>query len=127
MNDITYTGKVGSGLQNGRRWGFPTANITDIIPHFTIENGVYASRVIIDGKRWDAMMYVGTRPTLKLTEPTVEIHIFDFTKNIYGQSIQFHILEKIRDEQTFANTEELAEQLRKDEQKTRNFFRTLHI
>ena len=73
------------------------------------------------------MMYIGTRPTLKLTKPTVEIHIFDFAQNIYNQSIQFHVLQKIRDEQTFNSIDSLVGQLKKDEEITRSFFRSKHI
>lgn len=127
MDNLIYTGKVGFGLQNGTHWGFPTANISDVTPRFTLENGVYAVHVIINGKRWNAMMYIGTRPTLKLTKPTVEIHIFDFAQNIYNQSIQFHVLQKIRDEQTFNSIDSLIGQLKKDEEITRSFFRSKHI
>jgi riboflavin kinase/FMN adenylyltransferase len=60
------------------------------------------------------MLYVGTRPTLDLQEPTIEIHILDFNEEIYNQQISFQILHKIRDEIQFDSVEKLIEQLHRD-------------
>jgi riboflavin kinase/FMN adenylyltransferase len=76
------TGTVIHGLENGRKFGFPTANVQPDTPP-ALEKGVYAVWVKIDGKRYKGMLYVGTRPTLGLHEPTYEINIFNCRKNLY--------------------------------------------
>ena len=114
-----YHGIVAHGLQNGRNFGYPTANIEQLSPDWSDGNGVFAAKVRLDGQWLGAMLYTGTRPTLNLTEKTLEIHIFDFSKNIYGQNIDFQIIKKIREEIRFNSTEALIQQLQKDEQYAR--------
>lgn len=116
-------GKVITGLQNGRQWGFPTANVAVNQPGFAMESGVYAVRVRVVGETFPAMMYMGTRPTLALTEPTIEIHIFDFDLNIYGKEISFQVVEKVRDEQRFDSVEALIAQLHADAAAIREILR----
>lgn len=117
-----YTGNVCSGNQIGSTLGFPTANIENITPEITLSNGVYAAQVIVNQQKLNAMLYIGTRPTLHLNEKTVEIHLFDFQENIYGKTIQFNILKSIRDEQQFESLDSLKNQLQKDEIIIRNYF-----
>lgn len=108
-----HSGLVISGNKNGRKFGFPTANIQlDNTP--IINKGSYAVWVEVKGKRHKGMLYVGTRPTLKLKELTFEIHIFDFHQNIYGEKISFSIVKKIRDEKRFKDTNTLIAQLKED-------------
>lgn len=116
-------GRVVTGLQNGRQWGFPTANVALDRPDSALENGVYAVRVRLDGITLPAMMYVGTRPTLNLAEPTIEIHIFDFNDNIYGKEISFQVVEKVRDEQRFDSVDALIAQLHADAAAIREILR----
>lgn len=108
-----YQGTVIHGLHNGHTFGFPTANIR-LAEHPFIDSGVYAVRVMVVNKTYNGMLYVGTRPTLNLTQTTIEINIFDFTQDIYNQKISFSIVQKIRDEAHFASTEELIQQLHHD-------------
>ena len=63
------------------------------------------------------MLYVGTRPTLQLSELSLEIHLFDFQEDIYGKQLQFEILKKIREEKKFDTPQQLIEQLRLDKEK----------
>lgn len=114
-----YHGIVAHGLQNGRNFGFPTANIEQLAPAWNEGNGVFAAKVHIGTRQFGAMLYTGTRPTLNLTEQTLEIHIFDFSENIYEQNIDFQIIKKIRNEIRFDSTEMLIQQLQKDEQSAR--------
>lgn len=79
-----------------------------------IEKGVYAVRVFITEGLFTGMLYVGTRPTLKLSELSYEIHIFGFHGNLYGRKLSFTILSKIRDEKKFQDVTELVEQLKQD-------------
>jgi len=67
------------------------------------------------------MLYIGTRPTLDLQEPTIEIHILDFNEEIYNQQICFQILHKIREEMRFNSIEELIKQLHQDKQMVYDF------
>jgi len=109
------TGTVIQGLGNGHKFGFPTANVQPDAP-ISLENGVYAAWVKYDGKRHKAMLYVGTRPTLGLNEPTYEIHVIDASPRLYGKRISFKAVYKIRDEKKFRNTDQLIEALEHDRQ-----------
>ena len=112
-------GKVAHGYANGRTFGYPTANLTDIQPIIPFAAGVYAAWVQYGGMQYGAMMYVGTRPTLALTGTTVEIHIFDFQQDIYDKEIEFAIIKKIREEKRFESINALTAQLQEDERTIR--------
>lgn len=114
MSRNWFNGRVIHGLHNGDAFGFPTANVQlDNISD--VKKGVYAVIVKVTDKMYKGMLYVGTRPTLHLKSLTFEIHIFNFHRDIYGQEISFSIVEKIRNEKRFANTDALVEQLKKDQ------------
>lgn len=114
----TFIGKVVGGYKNGRKIGFPTANIwfdskEKIIPAV----GVYAVRVYIKGKAHKGMMNIGYRPTFSSGEPlTLEVHILDFESDIYDQKIKIECIYRIRDEMKFNGIEQLIEQLKKDKE-----------
>ena len=112
MNDL-ITGTVIHGLGNGRKFGFPTANVQPDTPP-ELEKGVYAVWVYINEKRHEGMLYVGTRPTLSLSELTYETNIFGFTGDLYGQELVFVIVKQLRPEQVFDSWEALSAQLAKD-------------
>lgn len=112
---MIFQGEVIHGLQNGRKFGFPTANIL-VENDAHIENGVYAVRVSLDDAVYGGMLYVGTRPTLNLNGISMEINIFNFNADIYGEKIAFELVKKIREEVKFSSTDELIEQLRKDKE-----------
>ena len=116
---VWYSGTVAHGLQNGRTFGYPTANMTGITPPLELSPGVYAAKVRVDGSEYGAMLYVGTRPTLGLSEHTLEIHLFDFDGDLYGISLEFALLGKIRDERNFPSVAALVEQIRRDEEEIR--------
>jgi len=117
MENTTYYGKVIHGLHNGESFGFPTANVLLNQP-CTIAYGVYAVTVSIDNQTLKGMLYVGTRPTLNLSEQSLEINIFDFSGDLYDRDIAFTIVAKIRDEVKFNNVDELIRQLHQDKQDT---------
>lgn len=110
------TGVVVHGDARGRAIGFPTANINledkrKIIPKV----GVYAVRVEIDGQMLQGMMNIGYRPTFGLSEaPRLEVHVLDFSGDLYGKRITVHFVARIRDEQKFDGVEALVAQLRQD-------------
>jgi riboflavin kinase/FMN adenylyltransferase len=116
--NYSLEGKVIQGNQLGRTIGFPTANLElndsdKIIP----KEGVYAVQVSVEGKMYAGMAYIGHRPTVSSEgEKRVEVHIFDFSRDIYGQNIQVEFVDFIRPERHFSSLEELQKQLAKDKE-----------
>ncbi len=110
-------GTVIKGDMRGRTIGFPTANLhleddAKLLP----SNGVYFVKVTIGNEEYYGMTNIGLRPTFKLNEGrTFETNIFDFTRDIYDETIRIEFLEFIRDEQKFSSVDGLIEQLKKDE------------
>lgn len=119
-----FTGIVIHGEKRGKELGFPTANIQLDQSDTTIEPGVYATELILDNEKHQGMLYVGTRPTLNLSQKSIEIHIFNFNRNIYGIQIQFFVFKKIRGDQRFNSIEELIAQIEKDQAAIKAFFAT---
>ena len=112
--NFTLEGKVIHGQQLGRKIGFPTANL-DIKKEQILPRGVFAVLVYIGGKKYKGICNIGLRPTvIKNGLPSVEIHIFDFDKNIYGQILRAEFIQKIRDEKKFNDLGELTEQINSD-------------
>lgn len=109
------TGEVVSGENLGKKIGFPTANL------FIKENyklipkvGAYVIRSNFEGKLVYGMMNIGYRPTVSGEHKTIEINFFDFSKNLYGKTIQVEVLTFLREEQKFNSVEELQAQLKQD-------------
>ncbi len=110
----TLTGTVIKGEQLGRKMGFPTANIDTFDPHKLVPgDGVYAVITEYAGKRYNAMLNIGIRPTVNhnADHRTIEVNIFDFDQDIYDREISLFFVEKIREEQKFAGIDQLREQL----------------
>jgi riboflavin kinase/FMN adenylyltransferase len=109
-----FEGKVVEGNRLGRTIGYPTANLViaddeKLIPG----NGVYAVETIISGHstRYKAMMNIGFRPTVNGTRRTIEVNIFDFDKDIYGETMHVYVNYFLRGEVKFAELDQLKEQL----------------
>ena len=117
----TFSGKVVFGNRLGRTIGIPTANIWVPKSNLPIK-GVYAVKAIVKGETFNGIANMGVRPTVGGTSPVLEIHIFDFNKEIYGERIEVEFFKKIRNEQKFENLEKLKEQINSDIKKTRKFF-----
>ena len=118
----SITGEVIHGFQNGRKLGYPTANISTETRHKLIPaNGVYAVEVTIEGIAgvYQGMMDIGTRPTFSGKSRSLEVNIFDFEKNIYGRQIHVSFIYFIRPDIKFNNIDDLAIQLKKDEKVVR--------
>jgi riboflavin kinase/FMN adenylyltransferase len=117
----TLTGIVVKGNQLGRTIGFPTANLIpgiDEIP--LLKKGVYAVRVKVKQNFFDGMANIGIRPTLEQHELTIEAHLFDFSEDIYGETITIFFYDFIREERKFSGLDELKAQLASDERAIRN-------
>jgi len=110
------SGKVVKGKQLGRQIGYPTANIQigdadKLIPKI----GVYAVNVEHKNKRYKGMLNVGVNPTTDTDNKIkVEVNIFDFDREIYGDDIKVEFVKRIRNEEKFANLEELKQALAND-------------
>jgi riboflavin kinase/FMN adenylyltransferase len=112
---ITISGRVISGKGRGRKLlNFATANIDTPLEKILPVNGVYLVEVKIDNKDYYGLMNVGVKPTFKETERTVEVHIINFNKKIYNKKVVVNILQKIREEKYFSNTNLLKKQIEND-------------
>jgi riboflavin kinase/FMN adenylyltransferase len=111
----SLTGIVSKGKQLGRTIGYPTANIKIVEEYKLIpQNGVYIVQSNLDGIMYHGMMNIGTRPTVDGTTQTIEIHFFDFQKELYNQKITISLLHRMRSEQKFESVDALKKQLDKD-------------
>lgn len=108
------TGIVSHGYQEGRKIGFPTANIQTAPDKLLPANGVYATRAWIGGKGYQAVTNIGTRPTYDGSTISVETHVLGMEEDLYGSTLRIELLRKIRDERPFSSPEELKEQIKKD-------------
>lgn len=119
----SITGTVQSGKRIGNTIGFPTANIYPEDYLILPEEGVYVTKTLMDGVLYSSVTNIGKNPTFKEQgKTTVETHILDFDCNIYGDPIEVFFLSKIRSERPFKDKDELAGQIKKDIEKTREFF-----
>ena len=116
------TGIVSKGNQLGRTIGYPTANIKIVDEHKLIpSNGVYVAKSIINGITIYGMMNIGLRPTVDGSTQTLEIHFFDFKKDIYNQEITVLLLKRMRSEQKFDSIDALKAQLNNDMIDAKNY------
>lgn len=123
---FSITGEVMGGRQIGNTIGFPTANIIPeeylVLPH----EGVYITKTLINGKMYNSITNIGRNPTFDdVDKLTVETHILDFTRDIYGKKIEVFFISKMRKEKKFESKEELAEQINKDIVEARSFFQRI--
>ncbi|MFZ8960952.1 MAG: bifunctional riboflavin kinase/FAD synthetase [Flavobacteriaceae bacterium] len=115
--DFEFSATVIHGDQVGRTLDFPTANLAveasyKILP----PKGVYLVKVAHLEKTYFGMMNVGNRPTVEGTHQTLEVHIFSFNQNLYGEELTVFVLKKIREEKKFDSLTALQTQLRIDQE-----------
>lgn len=109
---FSISGKVVKGNQLGRTLGFPTANVEPDEPDIIIpEYGVYAVLVDWNGNTYKGMSNIGIRPTLDVNKLTLEVNIFDFNEDIYGETITIHFLKHTRHEKKFKDLDLLRRRL----------------
>jgi riboflavin kinase/FMN adenylyltransferase len=107
------SGVVIEGKRRGVAMGFPTANIKpnkELLP----KRGVYAAAVNLEGNRLQAVLNIGLNPTFGDVDLSLEVHLMDFSSDIYGKQMEVQFIDRIREEQTFPGPEELALQIKKD-------------
>ncbi|MBN2097236.1 MAG: riboflavin biosynthesis protein RibF, partial [Candidatus Omnitrophica bacterium] len=118
---FSLSGKVKQGSSRGRILGYPTANIQpeqEIIP----AGGVYVVLVRLNQQIYPGILNIGHCPTFpekKKSSPTIEVHIFNFNHQIYGNRLEVCFIKKIRSEKRFISRQALAAQIRKDELRAR--------
>ena len=115
------------GDGRGRHIGFPTANIctsNELLP----PNGVYATTAIIGGVVWPSITNIGTRPTVDSSgRITVETHVFDFDRDLYGTTIRAAFVQRLRDERAFESLDALKAQIAQDCSRARVLFDRLSL
>ena len=105
-------GKVRQGFGNGRKIGFPTANLELSFDYLLPKPGVYCGVGYVNGIAHRAMVNVGTNPTVgALSHPIVEAHFLDFDEDCYGKTCYVSFLAYLREEKKFSSLEELRSQL----------------
>jgi riboflavin kinase/FMN adenylyltransferase len=120
-------GMVVHGDKRGRTIGFPTANLctdNELIP----PHGVYATTAIIDGIVRPSITNIGTRPTVDTSgKTTIETHIFDFDRDLYGMRVRLAFVQRLRDERAFESLDALKSQIAADCSRARVLFDRLSL
>ncbi|KKK39559.1 riboflavin biosynthesis protein RibF [Mesobacillus campisalis] len=121
----TTSGTVVHGDKRGRTIGFPTANVDVNKDYILPPIGVYAVRIMVKGDWHQGVCNLGYKPTFKdekASRPSVEVYIFDFNEEIYGEQVvvEWHL--RIRSERKFAGIDQLVEQIGKDKEEAKSYF-----
>lgn len=122
---VSVFGTVIKGSALARKLGFPTANIN---PHHEVlpPSGIYMVKVIYEKKQFTGVCYIGARPTFTKSkaprEKNVEVHIFNFHQDIYGENLEVQFIRRLRKEKKFSSLASLAEQIKKDINRAKNAF-----
>jgi riboflavin kinase/FMN adenylyltransferase len=112
-------GQVITGEQRGEQLGYRTANFPPPSERVIPADGVYVTTVVVGKKLYDAVTYVGTRPTFGQGERLIEVHVLDASPTLYGNHICVNFLDWIRGDQSFASPEALSERICQDIQLAR--------
>ena len=127
--DYPIIGRIVEGARRGRILGFPTANL-EISEELYPKEGVYAVQVVWQSQIFNGLANVGFNPTFLATEGgtkgqfSLEVHILNFDRDIYGEEIQVNFRRRIRDELRFSSSSHLVDQIVKDiEWANENVFR----
>lgn len=121
-------GTVVEGQKLGRQIQFPTANIEASDPDKIIPGyGVYAVQAKVQNKTYRGMLNIGSRPTVNRNADhrSIEVHLFDFDSDIYGEHLELIFFRKLREEQKFESLDALKEQLARDKVDTISFFQAI--
>lgn len=114
-------GVVAEGRQLGRTLGFPTANVVlgeEQLP----PDGVWAVRGFLEEQSWNGVANLGNRPTVDGANHTLEVHLFDYSGDLYGTLLEVEFVHHLRDERKFASLDELRAQITVDSEMARRFF-----
>lgn len=119
-------GIVVPGDQRGRKLGFPTANLEtekELLP----AAGVYVVKVRHKLQEYGGVVNLGMRPTFNGEYPTIEVHLLDFTGDLYGEKLRIYFLERLRGEKKFANVDELSNAIAADVLASRQILQAVQV
>lgn len=117
-------GKVFHGDKRGREIGFPTANIR-LKRRVSPVSGVYVVKINREQCTHYGVANIGSRPTVAGVRQQLEVHIFEFDHNLYGETIEVVMLHKLRNEQKFSSLEDLTKQIKVDTEQARTYVQQL--
>jgi len=110
---MQFTAQIIAGLGIGRQLGYPTLNL-EIPKNFELAAGVYACRIQTADQKFKAILFFGSRQTLGIETPTLEIHAFNFSENLQPEELTVEIRDKIRGQKKFANRAKLTAAIKHD-------------
>ena len=113
-------GTVVTGQQLGRTIGFPTANLQLPAEKYLPRHGVYSVDVLLEQTQLKGVMNIGCRPTVAGEAPTIEVHLLNWSGDIYDRTLKVNLIEFLRPEQKFDSVEALKQQIAKDCQSVLN-------
>lgn len=121
---LKYTSMVVHGAERGANLGYPTANLKVIEEALLPKIGVYAVKIVYKNAVYEGMASVGTNPTFEEDKGilSVEVNIFDYNNDLYGEELQMEWHAFIRDEEKFESADALIAQLARDEENIRSYF-----
>jgi len=108
---VKLSGRVVRGKLVGRKLGFPTINV---LGSHDLPEGVYVSIVTTSKGKYKGALHYGPRKLLGIDHPTLEIHLLDFSGDLYDETVQIDVYNKIRDVKAFENFESLQAQIEND-------------
>ncbi len=116
------TGEIEHGKGLGRTVGMPTANLKIDANCILPEHGVYATRMVVDGKAYHSVTNIGTRPSVDgESRVTIETFVIDFEGDIYGENVRLEVYQYLRPIQKFQGIEEVWEQVKKDVENAKKY------
>ncbi|NLE65177.1 MAG: bifunctional riboflavin kinase/FAD synthetase [Elusimicrobia bacterium] len=122
------TGRVIHGEGRGKRLGYRTANLfrENVV---TLPSGIYLARVECRKEVYDALVYIGSKPSFSRgkKELVVEVHVLDFCGDLYGEEVWVQFLGKVRDDRLFSDEKSLSDQIARDVERARSYFRSHHF
>jgi riboflavin kinase/FMN adenylyltransferase len=119
---FSLAGEIRPGTGTGRKLVVPTLNLSteqEMLPR----NGVYATEVVLGGKRYSSATNIGVRPTFDGTRLAIESHLFDFSEQLISGQMEVQFCKRLRDEQKFASVDALREQVLRDIERAKGYFR----
>lgn len=120
--NFSYEGKVIRGLGNGKKFGMPTANVEYPKWKIDVNEGIYFSFVIYNGKKFPSLTSISKNPTLNAKKKTYETFIYNFSKDIYGENLCVELIEKFRNPMKFDSINELIKKLKEDKKIGEKYF-----